>query len=268
VLYAQALPTFDSTLSDEDSETLLSSLAVSRLRVPLMLDFFAYGRVGTLLNVSLQRLFACALFELGKLAPSNPNSDAYPNDSPAAMSTRSGVLSEEAAAAPQLLAAPLTSILRAAATAASSMNHRAPFVSLLLFLTLQAARVLAFIGHAGGDAADAGGSAAAKAAASLLGTLEGAVLPLLRRWTDEASNAHMPRLAATILRHVAFAHAVFARFRSELLDLECALGGLAFCEAWEISLASSQVRSRRLCSRARLAYWPASILPLLTFLAP
>lgn len=38
VLYAQALPTFDSTLSEEDSESLLSCLSVPRLRIPLTLD--------------------------------------------------------------------------------------------------------------------------------------------------------------------------------------------------------------------------------------
>lgn len=68
VLYAQALPTFDSTLSEEDSESLLSCLSVPRLRIPLTLDFFSHGRSGALLNTELQRLLVGALFEIGAIS--------------------------------------------------------------------------------------------------------------------------------------------------------------------------------------------------------
>jgi hypothetical protein len=231
VLYAQVLPTFDATISDEDSETLLSSLAVYRLRIPLMLDFFAFGRVGTLLNASLQRLFTSALYDLGPLAPSTPNADTYPQDDQSALPTASGVLLEEARHGPELLTTPLVTMLHGAVNAGASMNHRAPFVSLLLFLTHNAARILAVLGYIGGDTADKAGGAVAKSAARLLGVLEESVLPLLLKWATQATQAHVYRRAATILRHVAYAHAIFARFRSKLVDLEFAVGGLAYSEA-------------------------------------
>ncbi|GAB5356506.1 hypothetical protein AAMO2058_000295800 [Amorphochlora amoebiformis] len=64
VLHMPSLPTFDNSLSQEDSEYLLSALTVPYLRIPLVLQFFTQkDRVSSLLHVQLQNLLESVLFE-------------------------------------------------------------------------------------------------------------------------------------------------------------------------------------------------------------
>jgi hypothetical protein len=64
VLHCDALPTFNNTLSREESEQLMSYLTVAYVRVPLILGFFASrDRVTYLFNPGLQALLRSVLFE-------------------------------------------------------------------------------------------------------------------------------------------------------------------------------------------------------------
>eukprot|EP00941_MAST-03F_sp_MAST-3F-sp1_P005353 g5353.t1 len=66
ILYCRKLPTWEETLSREESELLLSYLTVPYARIPLVLNFFAsHDRVTYLFNSQLQALFRAVLFEQG-----------------------------------------------------------------------------------------------------------------------------------------------------------------------------------------------------------
>ena len=238
VLYSQALPTFDATISEEDSEALLSSLAVNRLRVPLVLDFFAFGRIGSLLNESLQRLLSGAMFELGPIRANASDVTVFPSEDIAGeLATPCGLLLSEMEGMPSAVLAPLEWMVTAGVRAGSSMSYRAPYVHLMLFITLIAARTLSFVAYV----AERNQAPPPEAAATLMDVVERQAVPLLLRWVSEAAASHKNALAATITRHVAFAHAIFARFRTDLIDVEHTLGGLAFCEAWEVSSKDQDV---------------------------
>ena len=78
VLHAEELPTFDETLSREESELLFSFLTVDYIRLPLVLHFFAdKDRVTYLFNGELQHLLRALLFEggLGRERPGLSASD-------------------------------------------------------------------------------------------------------------------------------------------------------------------------------------------------
>ena len=60
VLFAKALPNFDDTLSAEDSERICSYLTAPYLRIPMLLDYFANGRIGNLLTNSCVQCYSIA----------------------------------------------------------------------------------------------------------------------------------------------------------------------------------------------------------------
>ncbi|KAF8285120.1 hypothetical protein TcBrA4_0033550 [Trypanosoma cruzi] len=64
VLHATSMPTFDGTMSEEESEILLSCLTVPYVRLPLVLDFFAsQDRYAYLFTSALQNVFRAVIFE-------------------------------------------------------------------------------------------------------------------------------------------------------------------------------------------------------------
>jgi hypothetical protein len=70
ILHATNLPTFNGTISREESEQLLSYLTVDYVRIPLVISFFAtQDRVTYLFNPELQTLFRAVLFEAGQWVP-------------------------------------------------------------------------------------------------------------------------------------------------------------------------------------------------------
>eukprot|EP00466_Bigelowiella_natans_P001199 jgi/Bigna1/76726/fgenesh1_pg.43_\ len=66
VIHHRRMPSFDNTLSDQDSEALLTFLTVPYLRIPLVMDFFlARQRYLSLINPELDAVFSGSLFEIG-----------------------------------------------------------------------------------------------------------------------------------------------------------------------------------------------------------
>ena len=71
VLFAKTLPTFDATLSSEDAERLCSYLTAPYLRIPMLLDYFANGRIGNLFNKDLRKMLFHSLFSPGNWVDDN-----------------------------------------------------------------------------------------------------------------------------------------------------------------------------------------------------
>lgn len=64
IMHAEKLPTFDGTISIEESESLMSFLTVPYARIPLLISFFStQDRVLYLFHSEIQELFTAALFE-------------------------------------------------------------------------------------------------------------------------------------------------------------------------------------------------------------
>ena len=215
VLYASTLPTFQATISEEDAEALLSSLAVPRLRVPLVLDFFAHGRTGALLNADLQALFCSSLFELSDVSADKnaPPITSFPEPDRALMSTLHGVLLNELTRDAALNIDAVERMLADTYTAANKTDFRAPFLPMMLFLLCQATRVLSFM-HVAMDHSDGSSKVhATERMRGLIGLLEGCIEPLVTRWDAEATLACEYAVVTRIKHHLAFLHAVLARVR-------------------------------------------------------
>eukprot|EP00049_Salpingoeca_infusionum_P014496 m.271712 g.271712 ORF g.271712 m.271712 type:complete len:4223 (+) comp15683_c19_seq1:207-12875(+) len=66
ILHSTSLPTFNNTLSREESEQLMSYISVDYVRIPLVLGFFASrDRVTYLFNKQLQAMVRAIMFESG-----------------------------------------------------------------------------------------------------------------------------------------------------------------------------------------------------------
>lgn len=116
ILHADALPTFDGTLSMEEAEYLLSFMTVPYTRIPLLLNFFASGdRVMYLFHRTLQRMLYSVLFEVGnwvhnedkriESVPLRPSQDH--------LGTRNGALLNELLHAANAVLSPIETILKA-----------------------------------------------------------------------------------------------------------------------------------------------------------
>jgi len=106
ILHCKTLPSFDNSLSQQDSEQLLSYLTVPYLRLPLITSFFASeDRCHALRDPTLRSIFESILFEQGNLVPF---SDAYlpqqvPTEDPKLIGTQYGLLFNELIHNPQLI---------------------------------------------------------------------------------------------------------------------------------------------------------------------
>ena len=79
ILHATNLPTFNNSLSREESEVLLSYLTVEYARIPLVLEFFAtQDRVMYLYNVELQELLKSVVFQAGNWSSKEYKIDCVP----------------------------------------------------------------------------------------------------------------------------------------------------------------------------------------------
>ena len=60
-----------SKLAPEDTEKILSYLTVPELAIPLVLEFFAQGRISSLISEEMQAVVASALFQMGDFVEGN-----------------------------------------------------------------------------------------------------------------------------------------------------------------------------------------------------
>lgn len=212
----------------------MTSIAEPTLRVSLLLDFFAHGRVGTLLNANLRLLLAASLFELGATDASETPVNAFPHHEE--LRSRRGVLAHELQHSPHMVVAPLAKMLDDAVQAGVHMKFSAAYRSVLLFLALLAGRVLAFGVHQA-DSSLGQGLHETGAAHDLVQVVELHLLPLLKRWLDEAIAACEYRDAEVLSRHLAYVHATLIGYRNGepaavLKDAAMVLGCAQFVLVW------------------------------------
>ena len=194
ILRVQALPTFDSSLSPQDSEALMGLLTVPYLRIPLLLRFFSENRLGALFHPKLQLLLERVLLEPGPItapgAKVRPTQLAVvPADASAEselFATPAGLLVNELWHSPEGVVDPLLQIAHSI-TGLCGGHYSSTFTKLLFFVLKLVHRVEASLYFV----------ADAHAAAGSLDTLQGRAaartLGQLRRFTLGTARACIVR---------------------------------------------------------------------------
>jgi hypothetical protein len=146
VLFLETLPTWGDAVSDEESERVLSYLTAPYIAVPLLLSFFADGRVGVLVNRGLQSLLESVLFEPLAFAATPRGAAVVPvpqAQRSATLGTGYGVLMNEVVYTPDALLTPLLKICRDVADLCIG-DFRSKFAGLLQFVVRLGVRVESF----------------------------------------------------------------------------------------------------------------------------
>ncbi|RNF23641.1 uncharacterized protein Tco025E_02741 [Trypanosoma conorhini] len=217
VLHATAMPTFEGTMSEEESEILLSCLTVPYARLPLVLDFFAsQDRHTYLFTPALQSVFCAVLFEpdvfvapetLQAAAPTmvpmrlteqqrrvveqrRLRGDLAAEDFESCLGTTYGLLLNELRHSPASVLDPLRRILEGVREIGPTSVYSAN-ASYVLFIVGVVCDVLAFCGRVRRWASLAGSAQLATITAyhaAMLQFLLAAVQPILREWCQEAAG--------------------------------------------------------------------------------
>lgn len=140
------LPSFDSTVSPEDAERLVSYLSTPGLSIPLVLSYFSSeSRLGQLLHPKLQELLESVLYEPGHFVGDEQLLSQVPNViGKKRLGTPFGRLMNEALRSPKSLFEPLMSMCEIAANLCGNGGIHSPFARLFLFVLRIAIRVERF----------------------------------------------------------------------------------------------------------------------------
>ena len=155
VLHASKIPTFNGSLSSEDSEALISFLAVPGLRASLVLNFFAEkSRLTSLFNESLQKILWASTFcpdswpkpasvdnITGEATPPAPIKQV-PSNKPSRLHCRLGLLFVELRSSPEVILKACVDMVENAAEVASISDFTTPYASTFFFVVRLAVGVL------------------------------------------------------------------------------------------------------------------------------
>jgi hypothetical protein len=133
ILFAKTLPNFDDTLSEEDAERLCSYLTVPYLRIPLLLDFFANGRVGHLFNSDLRDLLYHSLLSAGRWANASVKRISQIPCATELVGCSNGILWNELTNGPQGCLEPLLRLLNTGADQCVE-DYKSAYVVVFLYL--------------------------------------------------------------------------------------------------------------------------------------
>jgi hypothetical protein len=146
---SQNLPDFNVTLSDEESERLLTYLTVPHLAIPLVLKFFS-DSVSSLLNPELSWILWQVMFQTGPTPTASDEGASTLVPAPAAI--RATVLAVEGGMLMNLLHHQPSSVLRPLMELAANAhilgetsNYRSPFVKLYLYIVRVVRNVQLFL---------------------------------------------------------------------------------------------------------------------------
>lgn len=175
VLQMSNLPTFNHALSQEDSELLFSFLTAPYVRIPLILDFFASNRVGSLFDPQLQQLLQAVLFSPGEWSITPRDEQAQisivPCVDPSHLNSKFGHLINEIEFSPEAVLGPLLAILREVVKI-SLGDFESGYVPLVLFMVRVAVYVESFVLAVLQHSKDPSGSASFSGAEYVLGQIE------------------------------------------------------------------------------------------------
>jgi hypothetical protein len=182
ILYQDELQTFDESLSVEDAEKLACILSAGFLKLPLLLQFFAENRIGTLLNLDTRCVLESCFFAPGRYDKDQIYLPQIPCDT--GLGTSFGRLAAEMVFCPDSVFKPLLSLLRESEKMCFH-GFKSVFVNLYLFLIRLAVRVLKYRFWVESNME---GAFPSVLLASILRYLKGSGKDLIEGWFQEASS--------------------------------------------------------------------------------
>jgi hypothetical protein len=217
VLHASKIPTFDGCLSCEDSEALLSYLAVPALRASMVLKFFAdENRLVSLANAKLRKILWSSMFCPG-VWPMPSSIDAATGEaSPPACITdvpcmnasrlcaRQGYLLVELRSSPTMVLGSMQKLVKNTVDVAAVGDFTTPYSNMLFFTVRLCEALLRYARHAmvnlsssrswelDGFVSEPDEHTRANLAAGveeLSTTLSQLVMPLIKKWVGQAVAA-------------------------------------------------------------------------------
>lgn len=245
VLQMSNLPTFDHALSQEDSELLHSFLTAPYLRIPLILDFFASNRVGSLFDPQLQELLQTVLFSPGQWTGTYKNEQAevsvVPCVDPTHFNSSFGQLVNEIEHSPEAVLGPLTAILREVVEI-SLGDYQSGYVPLVLFMVRMAVYVEGFVLAVLQQSKEPSGSSlsASEFVLSQIETYLDALTTIVRkdingiiqRWIREAELAHNSAIALRLHAHAALTHKNLQGRGMNTEQVSGLLGSISYVQTW------------------------------------
>eukprot|EP00466_Bigelowiella_natans_P015194 jgi/Bigna1/85176/estExt_fgenesh1_pg.C_20373 len=215
VLQKTELQRFGDTLSEEESERLMTYLTTPYLAIPLVLEFFAKQRVGALLNPWLRDIFESVLFEPRAYVSDSFNKiDKIPVESKQRdplLGTSHGVLMREAKNAPRSLLGPLAKIVSQTLELCIG-DYTSTFATLLMRIIRITYFILSFVRHAR-QCHKTPKDSTENRILRLLGP-NGATA-ILHRWLVESETAGDVERSTEMHSHLALLHAIRGTIEKE-----------------------------------------------------
>ncbi|OWZ23137.1 hypothetical protein PHMEG_0002034 [Phytophthora megakarya] len=288
IMHLNELPTYNGTLSAEESEYLMSYLTVPYTRIPLVVSFFSSrDRVTYLFNPMLQQLFRAVLFEGGDwvsdekieeishipLRKSNlvMHEEAIQRTFDARihhqqcedhLGTMNGLLLNELIHAPEAIVTPLLKMLDAVKELGEASVHSAD-ARFILFMIKLGADILRYMTFAL-DRCIAGDDQARierleEYRAQLVAYTFGFAHTTLHKWKQEAEDTNNLQTACVIHSYLAVLHVSLRVSEYDAQKISEMIGSIAYVHNWhcfgmKLSIDSSDEKGG-LTAEERLLRW-------------
>ena len=149
VLYTRELPNFENVLYGQDCELLMTYLTVPRLRIPLVLSFFATAeRIRAFQSEAIRKLLEATLFEPGSwqsLTVGQRIPSRVP-ETPQKLSTFYGGLLTELSLSPMHIVESLNELIRLAANL-RDLKYNSPGANTVFYIVRMCSRIDGYIAH-------------------------------------------------------------------------------------------------------------------------
>ncbi|KAF1319029.1 hypothetical protein FI667_g13369, partial [Globisporangium splendens] len=261
IMHLTDLPTFNGTLSPEESEYLMSYLTVPYSRIPLVAAFFSSrDRVTYLFNPTLQKLFRAVLFESGDWVSDEKQEDishvplrkstlllheeaiqrvfdarVQHQKCEDHLGTMNGVLLNELIYAPDASVLPLMKMLDAIKELGEASVHSAD-AKFILFMIKLAVDVLRYVTFAVDYclANDGTGKAARLEVyrEGLVAYIFGFAHDTLHKWREEAETANNLQTACVIHSYLALLHISLRVTEYTPHRVSSMIGSIAYVRNW------------------------------------
>lgn len=290
IMHMTDLPTFNGTLSTEESEYLMSYLTVPYSRIPLIAAFFSSrDRVTYLFNPMLQNLFRAVLFESGDWVSNEKKDDVshvplrkstlllheeaiqrvfdarvQHQKCEDHLGTMSGLLLNELVYAPDAIITPLIKMLDAIRELGEASVHSADakFILFMIKLSVDVLRYVTFAIDFCFANGDGGSGKAAKLETyreSLIAYVFGFAHSTLHKWREEAESAKNLQTACVIHSYLALLHISLRASEYTPDRVSSMIGSIAYVRNWhcfgmKLSAESADEKSG-LSAEERLLRW-------------
>ncbi|KAL3658013.1 hypothetical protein V7S43_017055 [Phytophthora oleae] len=287
IMHLTDLPTYNGTLSAEESEYLMSYLTVPYTRIPLVVSFFSSrDRVTYLFNPMLQQLFRAVLFEGGDwvsdekteeishipLRKSNlvMHEEAIQRTFDARvhhqkcedhLGTMNGLLLNELIHAPEAIVIPLLKMLDSVKELGEASIHSADarFILFMIKLGVDVLRYMTFALDrciAGDDRARAEKLEGYRS--QLMGYAFGFAHTTLNKWRQEAEEANNLQTACVIHSYVTILHVSLRSSEYDTHKIAEMIGSIAYVHNWHcfgMKLSTDGDEKGGLSAEERLLRW-------------